>query len=738
MKRNIFTLFMMGLILLLSSPAFTQSYSFSAEKHAYMLNGDFLTDPDLVNPTVGVDRNATMDTIMSADPDSVYFGAEALHVVFTDDAEGKDRLEFKLGAEADMSFFNAGILTFWVKLNDTIDFNFEVNAERNDDAEVKGSDASMADYYGLDLGNDSTWQMITINLALDVKGDRFNYRMFESFGFRSRGNPADFFLDEMHVVYYGAYGMYTERVGWMSDGDFLTDPTLVDAKFQADNFATVREITNGDPDSVLFGQNSIYVNLTDDAEGKDRLEFKVAEDADLSQFNSGTLVFYIKLLSSPIDINFEVSANRDGAMEAKGSDASMKENYGLDTSAVDLWQKIMIDLTEPVAGDNFTFDIFESFSFRSRGNASEFIIDEMHVILSGGYGMYADKAGFKVDGDFLTDPDLVGAQISADRQATVREINDPDSAYFGNNAIYANLTDDADGKDRLELKVAEEADMSFFSNGTLIFWIKLLVPTVDINFEFNANRNNAGEAKGTDVSMKDTYGLDVNNDSTWQKIMINLADPVEGDNFSYDIFEGFGFRSRENASEFIVDEMHVLISSPLARYLSDVATLDTLVVSTGSLDPGFTSETLTYDLVAPAGTDSVTVTATATDSNATVEGTGTYDVASGDTTVTITVTAEDGKTKLQYKVNITRDATYVEDELLPGIKVYPNPAASTLVVELGDNEVKDVDLVNLLGQTVISKRVQSNRVLFNVGDLSNGIYVVSLDGIPHAKIVVQK
>ena len=53
------------------------------------------------------EENATVSFITSGDADSVYYGMNAVHAKFTDDAEGKDRLEFKLGAEADMSFFDS-------------------------------------------------------------------------------------------------------------------------------------------------------------------------------------------------------------------------------------------------------------------------------------------------------------------------------------------------------------------------------------------------------------------------------------------------------------------------------------------------------------------------------------------------------------------------------------------------------------------------------------------------------
>ncbi len=829
MKKNFFTFFVVGLLVLMSGSVSAQSYGINAEKAAYMLNGDFLTDPALDSAYIGADKGATVSIITSGHADSVYFGMEAVHAVFTDDAEGKDRLEFKLKTPADMHMWNSGILTFWIKLNDTLDMHFEVNANRDGAMEAKGSDASMEENFGLNRMDTVNWQMITIDLAKDIKGDNFTYDIFESFGFRSRGNACDFLIDEMHVEFYGAYGIYTDRVGWMTDGDFLTDLSANNAFIAADKNATVRMITNGDADSVMFGQNAIYVNLTDNAEGKDRLEIKVEQDANVSEWNYGKLVFYLKLLAPTIDINFEMSANRSGAMEAKGNDISMKEEMGLDTNAVGVWQKFEVELSEPFGGDDFAFDIFESFSFRSREHASEFIVDEIHVVLGSGYGMNADKPAYMAEGDFLTDPWLVEPTIAEAEDAVVRMITSGgDSTYYGDNAIYVNLSGNTN-KDRLEYKLEEDADMTFFNNGTLIFWIKLLAPCTDINFEVSANRENAGESKGNDISMKNELGLDVDNDSTWQKIMVDLTAPIDGDFFTFDIFESLGFRSRANASEFIVDEMHVMLTTPLARFRSGstdatlktltvspgvltpafdpgttaytvdaaaadtlvtvaaeatdanatvtgigdvdissgigtatvavvaedgwtrinyvveitraasvVLTLDTLIVSVGDLTPAFSSETTAYTLEAPPGTTTVTVTAVPTDASATVTGTGDIDISSGSAKATVTVSVAGDPSTMEYVIDITRSNVDVEEDMLAGVSIYPNPVSTKLIVELGDNEVGRVDVINLLGQKVISKSVQSQRMVFDVSDLSEGIYVVALDGVPYSKIVIRK
>ena len=88
--------------------------------------------------------------------------------------------------------------------------------------------------------------------------------------------------------------------------------------------------------------------------------------------------------------------------------------------------------------------------------------------------------------------------------------------------------------------------------------------------------------------------------------------------------------------------------------LSDSAKLLSLVPATGTLEPAFSPETLSYTLTVPFSVTTMTFTAEA------VEG-ATYRVnrknlgaGGSDTLFTITVTAEDGETKSEYQVTVHR------------------------------------------------------------------------------------
>ena len=63
------------------------------------------------------------------------------------------------------------------------------------------------------------------------------------------------------------------------------------------------------------------------------------------------------------------------------------------------------------------------------------------------------------------------------------------------------------------------------------------------------------------------HGLDTLN-TDWQEIRIDLSKTVEGNVFDYSTFVYFAFRSRDNASNFLVDEMYVTNEDWIATDIS--------------------------------------------------------------------------------------------------------------------------------------------------------------------------
>ena len=61
---------------------------------------------------------------------------------------------------------------------------------------------------------------------------------------------------------------------------------------------------------------------------------------------------------------------------------------------------------------------------------------------------------------------------------------------------------------------------------------------------------------------------------------------------------------------------------------------------------------------------------------------------------------------------------------MSNINVYPNPA--TNVINVSAQGFEQYQLVNMLGQTVISNNLVNGNAQINVSELSNGVYFVRL------------
>ena len=70
----------------------------------------------------------------------------------------------------------------------------------------------------------------------------------------------------------------------------------------------------------------------------------------------------------------------------------------------------------------------------------------------------------------------------------------------------------------------------------------------------------------------------------------------------------------------------------------------------------------------------------------------------------------------------------VKDVESKKINVYPNPATSTVNVQLVDNSQANIQLFNLVGQVVMSEQVNGqDMVTLNVSNLNNGIYMLKVN-----------
>jgi gliding motility-associated-like protein len=164
----------------------------------------------------------------------------------------------------------------------------------------------------------------------------------------------------------------------------------------------------------------------------------------------------------------------------------------------------------------------------------------------------------------------------------------------------------------------------------------------------------------------------------------------------------------------------------VTRAGSAVATLSSLTLSSGTLNPAFDNATNNYTASVSNATASITVTPTVTDANSTVTVNGTA-VTSGNVsgpialnvgtnTITTVVTAQDGTTTNTYTVVVTRAAS--SDATLSNLTISAgtlNPAFSSAVTSYTDN------VANLIATVTVSPAANDPNATITV----NGVPVAS-------------
>src|SRR5690606_8761304 len=166
---------------------------------------------------------------------------------------------------------------------------------------------------------------------------------------------------------------------------------------------------------------------------------------------------------------------------------------------------------------------------------------------------------------------------------------------------------------------------------------------------------------------------------------------------------------------------------------SSDATLASLAVSSGTLDPAFAPATTSYALDLPNTTGSITVTPTASDAGATIVLNGTplasgtasapIALAVGNTTITLVVTAEDGTTTQSYTILVTRAAAA---PTLTAVAPATGPVAGGTSVTLTGTDLTGATAVTFGGTPAASFTVDS----------ATQITAVTFGGTPAASCTV--
>ena len=67
----------------------------------------------------------------------------------------------------------------------------------------------------------------------------------------------------------------------------------------------------------------------------------------------------------------------------------------------------------------------------------------------------------------------------------------------------------------------------------------------------------------------------------------------------------------------------------------------------------------------------------------------------------------------------------IEDNAEQQVTVYPNPVDDNLKIEA--NNIKNVSVLNLMGQKVYESEVNANEVNLNMSDFQSGVYMIQVE-----------
>lgn len=98
---------------------------------------------------------------------------------------------------------------------------------------------------------------------------------------------------------------------------------------------------------------------------------------------------------------------------------------------------------------------------------------------------------------------------------------------------------------------------------------------------------------------------------------------------------------------------------PVQSLLSSEASLSSLTIEGAELTPAFSPSVFEYEAHVPRSVTTTAITAVAADAAAQIMVTGNDNLVVGDNPATVKVSAQDGKTALEYKINIIRDSNFV-------------------------------------------------------------------------------
>lgn len=365
------------------------------------------------------------------------------------------------------------------------------------------------------------------------------------------------------------FGIFAEREEAKVAGDLFTDSRTPTGGWVTRNGATA--VLVGE-DLAYYGDSALQVEMFG-LDSKEYLTFTVDTDdpegsvtrADFSEFNEPDtwLVMFIKL-KAEMSPNVEIQSLRDGAAVSESDEPLSK--FGLNTKAVDVWQKVMIPIVSSTfEGHNHTYEQFAQFSLRSRGAVGVFILDEVFVDYrpKTTFGIYADNPDFKVAGSLATDSRTPNGGWFANG-VEASEVVDAEQAFAGDNCLNVAM-DGFVSKSWLHFVYDKDDPFGMFGSGnfsewndinaTLVLHVQLLMDC-DFHITYQGLRNGV-VMEESDEPMT-SHGMDRTKIGEWQKITMILDEGLEGNTFDFSQWAGFNLRDRNNVANFLVDEVYVI------------------------------------------------------------------------------------------------------------------------------------------------------------------------------------
>ena len=161
---------------------------------------------------------------------------------------------------------------------------------------------------------------------------------------------------------------------------------------------------------------------------------------------------------------------------------------------------------------------------------------------------------------------------------------------------------------------------------------------------------------------------------------------------------------------------------------SEDATLSNITVSSGTLTPAFSSAIYNYTVTVGNSVNRITIKGTTNNSNSNINGeVNNMQLAMGDNVITLTIIAQSGNTQ-QYVITVKRSDNPTTDVSIMdknSLIVYPNPTSDIIHFQL--EEEKFVQLYDLLGRLVLSRKYEAGDIEMNIGQQSDGIYILKID-----------